>query len=464
MNQTFTFGNFFKGILLSSFLLVIACKPDKDIVPSSKNTSTYDKKYALDWYKLMLEIGRYAEGFRPPVQARALGYIGLTGYEAAVSGMPNNNSLADNYLGLRLPSANLDQEYNWAVSVNAAYATIFKLFYPELKNELKIKINLLETANFDALKPTVSNAVFERSKAFGTAVAQAIYDWSATDTEGHLAWQRNHPIDYVPPVGNGLWKPTYPDFTRALLPNWGKVRQFAVKENDKLISPPMPFSEKPNSPFYKEAKEVYTMTTSGFNTDVQWLAEFWSDDNFELTLDPATHFISITNQVLEVKVVNLEKAVYAYAKVGIALADAGICCWNSKYHYNLERPVSYIRRNIDANWVSRLNNPLVNRVGYTPPFPAYPSGHSTFGAAACGVLESITGNTINIWDKTHEGRTEFAGKPRFLETLQQAAEENAYSRIPLGVHFRMDCDAGMKLGKTVVQRVNSLNWEKKGKS
>jgi hypothetical protein len=40
------------------------------------------------------------------------------------------------------------------------------------------------------------------------------------------------------------------------------------------------------------------------------------------------------------------------------------------------------------------------------------------------------------------------------------AEENAYSRIPIGVHFRMDCVEGITLGARVGKKVNAMAWKK----
>src|SRR5690606_5093058 len=79
-----------------------------------------------------------------------------------------------------------------------------------------------------------------------------------------------------------------------------------------------------------------------------------------------------------------------FALVNIALADAGIAAWDSKYYHNLWRPIVAIRNaDLDghedtqriADWTP-LGAPASNVSGknFTPPFPAYPSGHATFGA------------------------------------------------------------------------------------
>ena len=94
-----------------------------------------------------------------------------------------------------------------------------------------------------------------------------------------------------------------------------------------------------------------------------------------------------------------------------------------------------------------------------PSFPAYPSGHSTFGAAAAEALSYIYGYDYAMTDLSHNGRTEFLGMPRSFSTFYEMAEENAYSRLPLGVHFRMDAEEGVRLGYQVGRKVNDMPFK-----
>ena len=114
----------------------------------------------------------------------------------------------------------------------------------------------------------------------------------------------------------------------------------------------------------------------------------------------------------------------------------------------MERPDTYIKRNINKNW-----EPL----HHTPNFPAYPSGHATFGAAAGEILKSIFGNKISITDRSHEDNKEFIGTPRSFNSFDKMILENATSRLYLGVHYRMDCDEGLRLGKIIGMNAAKLN-------
>ena len=75
---------------------------------------------------------------------------------------------------------------------------------------------------------------------------------------------------------------------------------------------------------------------------------------------PPGHSIAILTQVLRAEQSKLDLAAEAYAKVGMAVADAFISCWESKYRYNLMRPITYINAQIDPNWTSPIPTPRIS--------------------------------------------------------------------------------------------------------
>lgn len=297
--------------------------------------------------------------------------------------------------------------------------------------------------------------------AYGKAVADAVYQYSTSDVQGHEAFLNPHPTTYTPPGlgsnGEALWQPTFPDYTRGLFPYWDAVRPFAIKPSDRIARPPIPWSEDPNAIFYIQAKEIQLWVDNS-TYEGRWIAEFRSDDIFELTFEPAARTMALGNQVIYQEKVSLEKAIEFCAKAGMALCDVGIAVWHFKYLYNVERPVQYIRRVIDPNWRTILNDPINNVLGITPPFPAYPCGHSGFGGGGTAVLTDVFGNIMGFADKCHQDRTEFIGTPRSCNNFIELGVENAYSRLPMGVYFRMDGDEGLRLGYLAARRVSELPW------
>ncbi|MCA0230791.1 MAG: phosphatase PAP2 family protein [Bacteroidetes bacterium] len=435
--------------------VVAACNRSQDVAPQ-KELKDYDAKVVLKWGELFLELDRYAPGYRPPVAARAFAYIGLSAYETVVSGTKEYQSLAPYYSGITIPKAEAGKSYHWPTAVNASYQSMMLKFFPHVSTDQKAKITQLGETLFKEFQTETDAETFARSKALGESVASVMFEYSKTDKNGHEAYLNLHPTDYVPPVGVGKWQPTKPDFTRALLPYWGRTRTFAISVEDKVAKPPIEYSSQITSQFFAQALEVCSFPD---NYENRWIGEFWSDDIFEQTFEPAARWIAIANQVMIQEKAHLETAVYTYAKLGMGLSDAGVACWNSKYLYNVERPISYINRSINPKWITLLDNTVKKVKGITPPFPAYPSGHSTFGAVAAEILSNIYGYKYEMTDKSHEFRVEFIGKPRSFHNFNEMAYENAISRILLGVHYRMDCDEGLRMGYNVGRKVNAMNWK-----
>jgi len=156
-----------------------------------------------------------------------------------------------------------------------------------------------------------------------------------------------------------------------------------------------------------------------------------------LTVTPPGHWISIAMQILEKQNADVDKTVEVLTKLSIAEADAFIGCWNGKFEYDLLRPITYIRRVMDPKWESLLN---------TPPFPEYPSGHSTQSAAAALVLTQIFGENFAFTDETG---TKDGLKPRSFKSFSAASDEAGISRLYGGIHFRAAIEAGLAQGRCI---------------
>ncbi len=437
-----------------------ACTNENKVTPTTdKLVKEFDSQVPQSWNNLFLEIERYAAVYRPCPASRALGYIGLAVYEANVWGMPEYQSVANRYQGLTIPQPEAGKLLYAPAVTNAVYAALYKKFFANVKSEDLFKVASLESSFNTEFGRAVSSDVLSRSKAYGQSVAEAVWAYSATDPEGHEKYTNPRPNTYTPPVGVGKWKATPPGNQAAMYPYWGKVRTFAIKEADKLGKPPIPYSEDRTSLYYAQGLEVYSSTTPQ-TAEFRWIAEFWSDDVLNFTFSPASRWLAIGNQALSIEKSNLEKAILMQVKLGFALNDAAVSAWYSKYYYNIERPVTYIQKVIDPNW--NITGLTTNGfLGSTPSFPAYPSGHSTFGGAAAEVLSNIFGADFAMTDRCHEGRTDFDGsRPRAFSSFYDMAQENAYSRIYLGVHWRMDCEEGVRMGSVAGRRVNALPFKK----
>jgi hypothetical protein len=235
-----------------------------------------------------------------------------------------------------------------------------------------------------------------------------------------------------------------------LLPYWGKVRPFVIQTDQYIAKPLPPYSISPNDIYQQQALEIISLSKP-LSAENQWIASFWHDDHPGITFSPPGHWLAITNQVIEKECPTIEKAMETYLKIGFALTDAFIACFNSKYIYNLERPETYIQHHIDPNWRSFVP---------TPSFPSYPSGHAMIGAASAEVLSVLYGKSYKMVDSSHKGLKAFNIKPRKFNSFKEMSNENAISRVFLGVHWRLDCDEGLRLGSLIGKEVSALQLEK----
>jgi hypothetical protein len=199
------------------------------------------------------------------------------------------------------------------------------------------------------------------------------------------------------------------------------------------------YSEDPASAFHGEAMAVYD-AWQNLTADQRVVAHFWADNPRQTGLPPG-HSVRITTQL--VADLDLAHAAEAYALVGIAVGDAFISCWYQKYVYNLVRPETYIQRLIDPSW-----RPLIG----TPPFPEYTSGHSVQSGATNAVLVALFGD-VPILDETHAAR---GLAPRQFDTLTDAFEEAAISRLYGGIHFRGAIEQGLVQGRRIGELAAAL--------
>jgi hypothetical protein len=415
--------------------------------PHGRPATEHHAGVAHAWFDLALELTTRTPGFSPPVASRAFAYTGVCLYEIVAPGATGYRSLAGQLQELwglpRLRGA----VYDWSAAASAGLATIARGLWSNAAEQDLRAIDQLEQGLRDALAPGLPPGVLQRSEQWGQQVATMVLDWSRRDG-GHDAALDGFPAHYVPPVGPGLWEPTPPAHLPALQPFWGDNRCFVLSDGGSCPpGTPIPFDATPGSAFHREALEVYE-TVEGLTSEQRDIARFWADDP-GVTATPPGHAISITTQITRADGRDLVAAAEAYAKVGIAVADAFIACWRTKYEVNLLRPITYLQRHVDPGWGS-TSRPLPVS---TPPFPEYPSGHSVQSAAAAEVLSDLFGPDRPITDHTHD-RLGLA--PRSFASFDQMAEEAAISRLYGGIHFRSAIEHGLAQGRCVGRAVNAL--------
>lgn len=396
------------------------------------------QKVLETWYRLALELVRHTPTYTPPVASRTLAYLGVGAFEALASGDARLHSLVGQLNGLTtLPDRAPAQGYDAAVVLNALMdALIHDLFSntgPTGQHAMQtLSARLAQQAGTD-----VAADVVAASRSYGATLAAAILEWSRTDG-GAVIDNMGFPATYTLNPAPGHWVPTSKVVLQQapLLPAWGNNRSFAMPTGDSCtLPPPTDYSEDPASRFHAEAMEVYTTSQSLTETQKQ-TARFWSDDAM-LSYTPPGHWVAIMAQVSAERGLDLVAQVEALARMGVAMADAFIGCWHAKFQYDVIRPITYIKKVIDPKW-----EPLLN----TPPFPEYPSGHSTQSAAAASVLTALFGDNYSFTD---ESPTPDGVPTRNFPSFWAAADEAAMSRLYGGIHFRPAIKNGQDQGRCI---------------
>ncbi len=401
------------------------------------------------WYQLVLELVRHTPTYSPPVASRSFAYIGVTAFEAVATGSDGMRSLAGQLYGLTPgPPREPGETYDEGVVMQSAMAFAVKNFFSNTGPTGQRAMAFLEKKLRTEVSAGLPADVVERSEAHGLAVASHILEWSKSDG-GAIVENMGFPLDYELTPGPARWVPTslIAQQQKPLLPYWGKNRTFAMPHGASCPLPDPPeYSEDKSSEFYRQAFEVY-QTKKDLSPEQRAIARFWSDDPM-LSPTPPGHWDSIALQILERNNAGLEDSVDVLARLGVALADSFIGCWNSKFQFDLLRPVTYIRRVIDPKWEALM---------ITPPFPEYPSGHSTQSSAAAEVLTRHFGDNYAFDDATHERD---GLKARHYANFRAAADEAGMSRLYGGIHFRAAIERGLEQGRCVAAHVNSLQTRK----
>ena len=286
-------------------------------------------------------------------------------------------------------------------------------------------------------------------------------------------------VDYFPSDQPGHWRQDPISLIPlALGAHWGQCIPFVVTSTSQFRAPPPPaMTSSAYTAAYNEVKNVGGAEITTQRTEEQtFIGIFWAYDGTPSLCAPPRLYNQITVQIADQRRLSAIQFARLLALVNVAMADAGITIWESKYYYDFWRPVLGIRESDqgtgptglgdgnpdtvgDTNF-SPLGAPASNLTGpnFTPPFPAYPSGHAGFGGALFQVMRrfyatdniafTFVSDEFNGQTRDNNGNIR-PYRPRSFSTLSQAEEENGQSRIYLGIHWSFDKTEGIALGRRV---------------
>ncbi len=443
--------------------------------------------HILFWNAVALEANRKdftdipagAEGPKPEqggptLSSRALAIIHLAMYDAHAGARGNPAGLPAYLPGLP-PAGGASPE---AAVAGAAHRTM-SVLYPRQQA-------YFDQALIDAGFPGPAPGL-----VYGRDVADALLADRAADPDAgnagyvHSTAPGHHRPD--PVVTQGSHAPFYGEGSKC----------FAVSERHKLNFPPAKGSPEYNRALKQvRGKGIAPDLMGGLPASYSNAASeaskrtpeetligiFWAYDGVRKLGTPPRLYNQIARKIAELKNTGPsanDRNARLFALINAAMGDAGILAWDDKYDYDVWRPVVGIREHdasmgpaalapgdsIDADcdpeW-RPLGAPNSNNKGgtdFTPPFPAYPSGHATFGAAALHMIrlfynvplgdrspDSIyqgpfVSGELNGVSTDSKGVVRANHARKFDDGLWQMIIENGLSRVYLGVHWFFDAFA-----------------------
>ena len=440
---------------------------------SHKHGSKRDLEAILRWNQIAIDASGFdhagtREQLGPGRSSRAMAIVQIAIFDTV-------NALFEGYESYTGLEARTDKVSLPAAISQAARDTLVVLFPAQ-------------AANFDArLAEDLGEVKNKKEKAHGIELGQRAaaailllrsedgsqypeprlgVDWITSNLPGH--W-RQDPISLIPFALGG---------------HWGECTPFAVQSSSQFRVPPFPAMASPEYAIaFNEAKRLGgdgVVTPTVRTADQTHVGIFWAYDGTPSMCAPPRLYNQITVHIAAQMGTDGVELARLLALVNIAMADATLTCWESKYFYDIWRPITGIRESDlgtgptglgDGNAAtvgdptfSPLGAPASNLTGpnFTPPFPAYPSGHASMGGALFQILRrfyttdhirfTFVSDEFNGVTKGNDGNVRPL-VPRTFSSLSQAEEENGQSRIYLGIHWSFDKTEGITLGHRVANYV-----------
>ena len=249
----------------------------------------------------------------------------------------------------------------------------------------------------------------------------------------------NVSVPYVEPIEPGIWQPL-PGQT-PVVPQWGMLPPFALVDGSQFRLPPPPgLHTRKYADAYNEVKLLGSKLSAFRPQDRTDVANLYA------SASPVQVWNSAARQVSAAQGLTPSQNARLFARLGMAMADAAIAGWDTKYEYNFWRPQAAIRGgDTDGNDLTQADPEWLPLIA-TPAHPSYASGHATVSGAAAAVLRHAFGKDGFAVKISHSA---VPGVEINYTSWDQINADIDDARIYGGIHFRFDQDFGAKQGHAV---------------
>ncbi|HEU4926790.1 MAG TPA: vanadium-dependent haloperoxidase [Vicinamibacterales bacterium] len=370
-----------------------------------------------DWNVITVQAAA-AAGLNPQRQQRVAAMVHAAIHDAV-------NSVAPRYKPYAVHVPQAAHASIEAAAIQAAYGVLIRL--------LPMQGAMLDAGRSTSLSSIPDGPAKQAGVAVGEAVAGQIVFLRSTDGSD---------VDgaYTFGTSPGEYQPTPPTFANPAVPAWRYVTPFVLKRGSQFRTegPPSLTSDEWAEEF-NETKRLGSIDSPDRTAEQTTIALCGAEPSLPM-------WNRVARSVSAQKNVGVIENARLFALLNLAMADATIACWDSKYTYRFWRPVTAIRMaDTDGN-DSTEADPGWTPLRPTPLHPEYPSAHACVSNAAARVLTSFFGKHIPFSTTTS---TCPAGVVRSYDGFQEMADEIGDSRIYIGFHFRSSVQHGANLGRQV---------------
>jgi hypothetical protein len=335
------------------------------------------------------------------------------------------NSIDRRYTPYAATALNAPRGASVEAAAAAAAFSVLRALFPD-------QGPLLETKYEKSLARIPDSTAKSQGIAVGFEVAERLMEFRADDGRDATVW-------FLGKTGPGRWQPTPPLYGEPVTPWMARMRPFIIKSPSQFRAPGPPARASDEwVRDYRETKLYGSADSTARTTAQTEIGRFYAEHS-------AAQYNRIFREFAASQNLSVADNARLFAMLHLAIADAMIASWDSKYHFAFWRPVTAIRwGETDGNDLTEPDpawTPLVD----TPGHPEYPAAHGALTAAYAEVLRRFFGTKrVRILLSSTVTRSS-----RSFDNTDELVREIVDARVFGGMHFRRSGPHGAEIGRKV---------------